>query len=235
MSEDSKTRKSSLVVRTAADLTLKFPEPQPSLAVKDAEKTKDVIRKHGAYDLQGGSLLSTKSLPKLLVTDVEGAKRFFMRLNDDDKVKDGNNSFAKGPAVLKEIAQRIEAPRDAYVHERLKYNEECLKKLRDAPEIERIRVLLESKIRRELPNLKQLKINAGNISECQVSGDALEADAHAHHKERKSDNPHRALDLDNIIIVNEKPHQIIHQAKAGDDASLKELCIEKGWKLPSKP
>ena len=117
--------------------------------------------------------------------------------------------------------------------ERLRDSEACLKALRDAPELEKIREAQESRNRHEQSKLKVRKIEEG-VTTCQLSGEPLEANSEAHHIERKADNPKKALDLDNVVLVNPAVHQEIHRKGAESPEELKALCEEKNWKAPFK-
>lgn len=225
--------KKDIIVHSASELTLNFPQAGALIDGKDAEKVRAVIRRHGAFSPDGSTYVATDALPNLLVTDQKGAKRVFLDMSDEDKLNNGNKSYASVPAVQKAISSRIEEPRDAYVRERLKENERLLITLRDAPELEKARSVAESKNRDGQSKLKKKKIDAEGISACQLTGDPLEEDAHAHHMNRKADFPRETLDLSNIAIVNKMPHMKIHRAGAETKEELSELCKKEGWNDPT--
>lgn len=118
--------------------------------------------------------------------------------------------------------------------ERLRDSEGCINALRDAPELEKIREAEESRNRKEQPKLKEKKIKAEGISVCQLTSEPLTGDAHAHHIERQADNPRKARDLNNVIVVNPSPHGEVHTAGAETREELSALCASKGWNDPTK-
>jgi len=230
MSDD---KKNELVIHSASDLTLSFPKANEHIPSKEAEQTRKALETQGAYTPDGKALVNKKALPKVLATDKKGVNRFVNDLNDEDKVENGSDTFVSVPAVMKEISERIQWPIDTIKKEKLRDSEGCLKTLRDAPELDKIREVIESNIRKELPGLKKKKIKAENVTACQVSNEPLQPDAHAHHIERKADNPSKALDLDNIAVVNSEPHNEIHAADAESPEELSKLCKQNGWSDPT--
>jgi len=230
----SDEKKNELVIHSASELTLNFPKANEHIPSEEAEKTRNGISTQGAYTPDGKSFVNKKALPKILATDKKGVNRFVNDLEDDDKMENGADTFVSTPAVMKEISERIQWPIDTIKKEKLRDSEGCVATLRDAPELEKIREVQESKIRKELPGLKRKKIKAEGVTACQVSNQPLQPGAHAHHIERKSDNPSRSLDLENIAVVNQEPHNEIHAAGAETREELSKLCEEKGWNDPTK-
>jgi hypothetical protein len=232
MSKDNDSK--VIVVRPATDLTLNFHQSSSLVDEKDVEKSKVAIIKHGVYSPDGRTFIATDALCNLLATDPKGAKRAYLNMSDEDKLINENTRYASVPAIQKEISKRIEEPRDAYARERLRENERLLTTLRDAPQLEKIRAVAESKIREGQSTLKSRKIKAEGISNCQVTGEALENDAHAHHIVRKADSPREALNLDNIAVVNKAPHEKIHRFGAETKEEFSDLCQKEGWNDPTK-
>lgn len=230
----SDKKKNELVVHSASELTLNFPKANQHISDNDVNKTRVTIREQGAYTSDGKAFINKKSLPKILATDNKGANRFVSDLDDEDKMQNGKNTLVSAPAVMKEISERIQCSIDTIKKEKLKDSEGCVATLRDAPELEKIREVQESKIRKELPNLKKKKIKAEGITACQVTDQPLKPDAHAHHISRKADKPDLALDLNNIAVVNPQPHDEIHSAGAESAEELSALCKKKGWNDPTK-
>lgn len=200
-----------VVVHSLESTPLDFPEPSIFVEPEYAQKTREVIQANSVRDNDGKTALNAKALPHALCTDIVGAKKFFNRLPNKDKFKVGNDRFVRTPALKRELDERIEKPYDAKKIEQMKENESCLTALRDNSESLRIRALKESKIRHEQRYLKKRKLEEENITECQHTGEPLEPDAHAHHRERRADNPDLALDLDNIELVNSAPHKEHHK------------------------
>lgn len=230
----SDEKKNELVIHSASELTLRFPEANKNIPSKETKKTRNAISTQGAYTPDGKSFVNKKALTKVLATDKKGVNRFVNNLENDDKMENGIDTFVSTPAVMKELSERIQSPIDTIKKEKLRDSEGCVATLRDAPELEKIREVQESKIRKELPGLKKKKIKAEGITACQVSGEPLQPDAHAHHIERKADNPSKSLDLENIAVVNPEPHNIIHAKGAETAEELSKLCEEKGWNDPTK-
>lgn len=99
----------------------------------------------------------------------------------------------------------------------------------ESPELEKERSINSDRIQKELPTLTKKKIKAENITCDQLTGEEFEDDAEGHHMTRKKDDPSKALDPSNIIVVKSKTHHAIHKAEANSPETLKELAKEKGW------
>lgn len=212
-----KKKDTEIAIYSLESTPLNFPEPSEFVKEEYAEKTRTTIQKNGVRDYKGKTALNAKGLRHTLCTDELGAKKFYNRLPEKDKFKVGAEKYVKTPALKRELDERIEKPYDAQKIENMKENERCLTALRDNTESRTQRSIQESKIRKEQRNLKKRKIGLDNITKCQKSGEPLEKDAHAHHKERRADDPDLALDLNNIEIVNDKPHKQHHKEEKDID------------------
>lgn len=208
---DKSKDKNQIIIHTLESTPLNFPEQSKFVDKEYAQKTRDIIQQNGVRDNDGKTALNTKGLTHTLCTDTVGAKKFYNKLPDKDKFKVGNERYVRTPALKKELDERIEKPFDAKKIEQMKENERCLTALRDNAESRTIRGINESNNRSGQKFLKKRKIERDNITKCQLSGVPLEPDAHAHHDERRADNPDLALDLDNIKIVNKEPHKKHHK------------------------
>lgn len=228
----SEEKLKELTIISTSDLNIKFPAKNPHISNEEAEKTREVIKSESAYTNDAQVLINKNALPQILATDKKGANNFYEDLENDDKEQNGKNQYAHLEAVQEEVSKRIQEPRDTLKRERLKDSEQCLIAVRDAPELEKIREVDESKIRKELPKLKERKIEEESLTTDQLTGKPLEKNAAAHHIERKSDAPRKSLKLDNIIVVNPDTHDEIHKNDAESEENLKQLCKEKGWDYP---
>lgn len=222
------------VVHSAKDLTINFPEKNKHISDKEAERNRSLIQDYGAYTNDGRAYIDKNALPHLLSTDKKGGNRFYNNLENQDKLELGDQTLASVSAINKELSERIQEPRDSLQKERLRDSEDCINAFRDAPELEKIREIEESKNRKEQPKLKAKKIKAENITACQLTGNPLDPDADAHHLERRADKPRKARDLSNIIVANKPPHREVHEAGAETPEELSELCTQKGWNDPTK-
>lgn len=200
-----------IVIHSLSSTPLNFPAPSEFVGKDYAEKTRSIIQQHGVRDSEGKTALNARGLQHTLCTDSVGAKKFYNRLPDADKFKVGDERYVRVPALKRELDERIEKPFDAKKVEQMKENERCLIALRDNSESQRARALNESKIRSGQRSLKQQKIARDNVTACEHSGAPLQPNAHAHHKERRADNPDLALNLDNIEVVNPEPHEEHHR------------------------
>lgn len=227
-------KKNLPAVHSAKDITINFPDKNKHITDKEAEKSRNLIQNKGAYTNDGKAYVDKDTLPHLFATDKKGANRFYNNLEDEDKLELGKQSLASVSSVNKELSERIQEPRDTLQKERLRDSEKCINAFRDAPELEKIREVEESKNRREQSKLKAKKIKAENISACQLTGEPLEPDADAHHVTRRADKPRKARDLDNIVVVNKQPHGEIHTSGAETPEKFSQLCREKGWSDPTK-
>ena len=219
-------------LRLAKELKLRFPEPSDFISPEDANKTRQLIQNDAAFTPDGKPYIPWTALPHLLATDKPGANKFYNDLLGEDKMRDGTVRFVAAPALNKELSRRIQEPRDVYKHERLKDSEACVNALRDAPELERRRLLVESDLRRRVPRLKREMQKAGDITACQVTGEPLEPDAEVHHIERQADQPAKSLDPRNLLLTNKTPHREIHEAEAHSPEALANLAKKKGWPYP---
>lgn len=222
------------VVHSAENLTITFPKKNEHIDDKDAERNRHLIKKDGAYTNDGRAYVDTSALSHLLATDKRGVNRFYTKLDNNDKLELGSRRLASVSSVNKEISERLQEPRDTLQRERLRDAEGCVNAMRDAPELEKIREVEESKNRKEQPKLKAKKIKAGNITTCQLTGAPLDPDADAHHVERQADQPRKARDLNNIIVANKPPHREVHAAGAESQEELSLLCDKNGWNDPTK-
>lgn len=222
------------VVHSASELTIVFPEKNKHISNKESDKNRALVKSDGAYTSDGRAYVNKDVLPHLLATDTKGANRFYNNLDDEDKLENGSEKFASVSSLNKEISERIQEPRDTLQKERLRDSEGCINALRDAPELEKIREVEESRNRREQPKLKEKKIKAEGISACQLTSEPLTRDAHAHHIERQADSPRKSRDLNNVIVVNPSPHEEVHAAGAETPEELSALCARKGWNDPTK-
>ena len=222
------------VIHSAEDLSISFPEKNKHISEKEAEKNRCLVKINGAYTNDGRAYIEKNALPHLLATDKKGTNRFFNNLEDEDKLELGNQNLASVSSVNKEISERIQEPRDTLQKERLRDSEACVNAFRDAPELEKLREVEESKNRKEQPKLKAKKIKAENITACELTRAPLDPDADAHHIERQADKPRKARDLSNIVVANKPPHREVHAAGAETPEELSALCAEKGWNDPTK-
>lgn len=220
-------------LHSANDLTISFPKKNAHISDKEADKTRTLIKEQGAYSLDGRAYIDKKALPHVLATDSKDTKRFYNDLDEEDKLENTQGDFASVSSVNKEISERLQEPRDTLTRERLRDSEACVNAMRDAPELEKLREVEESKNRREQPRLKAKKIQAENLTNCQLTEKPLEPDADAHHIERRADKPRKARELSNIVVANKSPHKKVHSAGAESPSELKALCEEEGWNYPS--
>jgi acylphosphatase len=227
------TDKNPVVVYSAEELTLNFPVANRHLSEDEAGKTRSLLKETSIYTPDSRVYIKKDSLPHLMGTDKKGVNRFYNDLNDIDKIENGSSKYASVEAVNKEFSKRLQEPRDAQQRERIRDSEKCINALRDAPELEKIREIEESKNRKEQPRLKAKKMKLEGITNCQLTGELLENDAHAHHIERRADKPRLARDLNNIVVANQNPHDEVHRENAESREELKKLCEKKGWNDPT--
>ncbi|MDN8644349.1 hypothetical protein Q0S19_07735 [Stenotrophomonas indicatrix] len=222
------------VVHSAKDLNIIFPEKNKHISDGEASKNREIVKNNGAYTSDGRAYLDKVALPHLLATDQRGVNRIYNDLENADKLEVGAQNLVAVSAVNKVISERIQEPRDSLQKERLRDSEACVNAFRDAPELEKIREVEESRSRKEQPRLKEKKIRAESITACQLTGAPLDPDADAHHIERQADKPRKARDLRNIVVANKSPHREVHAEGAETPEELSALCLRKGWNDPTK-
>lgn len=220
MGDKSSNPKNEITLRKVIDLKINFPEPSKSLSENENNLIRNSIKENGSYDAKTSeTFINKKALKNILHTDQEGVKKFYNDLNNSDKREYSSDRFASTSSLKKELNERIQQPRDIVQREKYRESERCLDAMRDSPELEKIRGIEESRIRRQLPKLKDKKQKSERIMNCQISGQPIE-NAEAHHIIRKADDPRQATNLDNIAIVNENVHTRIHQEGASTKEEL---------------
>jgi len=211
----SSNTKKEIVVHKAGNLTLKFPDNDNEYIRKEVEKTKRIIKNDGVYTPDGRAFINKKSIRHLLTTDSKAVTRIYNDLDNKDKLENGLEKYISVEATQKELSKKIQEPIDTNKKDKLRYNEKAVIVLRDAPELEKKREQLESHIRKELPKVKAKKRKAENI-DC-ITKEPLSSPV-VHHIERIADNPRKALDEDNLAVMNKDTHTKIHK----EDADTKE-------------
>ena len=88
------------------------------------------------------------------------------------------------------------------------------------------------RIAKERPLLTVKKIKEEHIEKCQLSGKEFENDARGHHIERVADNPRKARDLENIVVIKEKIHQDIYDQGAESPEKLKKYIENNNYNKP---
>jgi hypothetical protein len=214
------------IIQPVASLELKLPDPPKHVRPVVAAKIQQAVVKHGAFTSQGEVLFNAKGIPALLQTDRAGANLVMAKLPDDQIVEDGKDLMVKAAPLNQELSRRIQEPRDAVQLEALKYSEACLNAVRDNPELEKARLVLESNNRRDMPGVKK-KVRSQS-THC-LSGVALDQNAHVHHMERVADQPRKSVDPKNMVAVNTGPHQTIHHAEAHTPEAINQLAAQLGW------
>jgi hypothetical protein len=216
----------------AETLDVKFPAPPRILKQSDVARTQKAVTEMGAFTHDAKVAFDRRAIPTLLATDSAGANKFVTELPEDQKIEDGSSLYVKVQSINQELSRRIQEPRDGYQLDRLKYSEQCINAVRNAPELENQRLKLEALARREMPKVKREVLK--NSETC-VSGSALQKNAEVHHVERVADNPDRARDPSNMKAVNPHIHDQIHAAQAHTPQALDELAKQNGWAQSSQP
>ncbi len=227
----SKEEKKLPAERKAADLTINFPTNN-LLEEKEQDSIKKAINEGGLVSEKGKCYVNKEKLPKLLVTDKKGAAKVYNNAQENDKYENGNNKYLSTSEVKKNIDERIQEPRSSLEHEKLKYSESCINAFRDSTELVTERHIESDRIVKDRPLLTKKKIKAENITECQLSGEPFEDDARGHHIERVADNPRKARDLDNIVVVKNQIHDDIHDKEAESQKELKRYIEKKHYNMP---
>ncbi|OOO00574.1 MAG: hypothetical protein ATN35_06630 [Epulopiscium sp. Nele67-Bin004] len=221
-------RDNSLIKHVASAIDIKFPD-NDSLIESEKTSIENSIKTGGIVTTEGKLFIDKDKLPPLLGTDKKGVNKFYNDLDDDDKFIDGSKRYADSTAVSKEQNKRIQEPRSQLEREKLKHSRDCVNAFIDAPQLEKERTIESDRIQKRLPNLTKEKIKADNITADQLTGERFENDAEGHHIERKADNPRKATDLDNIVVIKKSTHKEIHDNNAEDKQSLIDLANNKGW------
>lgn len=220
------------VILPASDLNLNFPKPSDLVDPKAADRIQKAISKYGGFTPDGETLMDRRAIKTLLSTDQAGANKVVTELPESAKIEDGKRVLIRTAPLNQELSRRIQEPRDAQVHQALKYSEACMNSMRDNPELEVRRHVLESKNEKEMAQAKADVL--AQSTHC-ISGQPLGPDAQVHHVERVADQPRKSADPANLKAVNPGPHKEIHAAAAHSQAELDKLAQEKGWPSQSSP
>lgn len=219
-------------VRKATDLTINFPSNN-LLEEREQDIIKKAINAGGIISEEGRCYVNNKKLSKLLVTDKKGAAKVYNNAQENDKYENGNNQYLSTSEVKKNIDERIQQPRSTLEHEKLKYSESCINAFRDSIELVNERHIEADRIAKDRPLLTNKKIKEEDITECQLSGKPFEDDARGHHIERVADNPRKARDLDNIVVVKDEIHDDIHDKGAESPEELKIYIKKNNYNRPN--
>jgi len=201
------SNKNKIILHSSEKLTIKFDEPIKEIE-KEGKLTRSKLKSNSSYTSDGRVWINKDDVSHLLATDKKGANIIYNDLDDDDKLENGNTKNISIEAIQKEVSKRIQEPRDTLKKERLKDTEKCLPSMRDAPELEKIRELEESRIRKELPRVKAKKLKAETL-DCITKEPLVKPEVH--HKNRIADKPREALDDENLAAINDTTHGVIHQ------------------------
>jgi hypothetical protein len=221
-------------VRKISELgDIRFPE-NPNL--KDSEKSRieDAIMKGSIVNPKGRLFLNKRNLPNVLATDKKGANKVYNNSQEDDKFENGDEQYLSTSQVRKEVDERLQQPRGALEREKLKHSGNCLDTIRESPTLVSERLIQSDRIRQERPKLTKRVIKDESIETCELSGEEFENDAEAHHIERVCDDPLKALDNDNLIVVKKEIHGDIHKNNLEGQDGLEEYADKKGYKLPNR-
>lgn len=217
-------------LRKASELTIKCPDS--ALEKEEEDRIINAVKKGGIVTEEGKCFIDKKQLPKLLVTDKKGAAKVYNDAQAKDKYENGKNNYLSVAETKKNIEERIEEPRSTLEHEKLEYSEKVLNAFRNAPELVKERHIEADRIKNERPLLTKKKMKKENITKCQLSGEEFENDARGHHVERVEDNPGKARDLDNIVVIKEYIHKDIHENGAESPEKLKEYIKKNNYNMP---
>lgn len=204
-----KKSSNNIIKHVARELSIKYPISD-YLSKDEMKRPQNIISKYGVSLQNNRTMMEKKGIPVLLNTDDKGANKVYGKIADSDKYTDGKNKYVSTSSLKKVMSDRIEEPRDPLKREILKYNEKCLDAFRDSEELENSRSKDEARISNELPKLAKKIRKERKIDRCEATNEPLEKGFAAHHLDRKADNPNKALDRDNIKIVNRTPHIEIH-------------------------
>lgn len=221
-------KKNEIIKHEAKNLDIKFPQ-NTNLNEKENLLPQKAIKETGIVDSTGKAFVGKTKMKDILITDKSGVNQFYNDLNDEDKFENGNKKYASVSACQKEITSKVQQDRPQLEREKLKHSRDCLNAFIESPELEKERSINSDRIKQELPTLTKKKMKAENITCDQLTGEEFEGDAEGHHVTRKKDDPSKALDLDNIIVVKSKTHDTIHKEEANTPGDLKALAKEKGW------
>lgn len=197
------------------DLSIKFPKNKRiDKGIK--ERREKLIVNHAIADHKNKTFVGNPAIKNLLSTDTAGARKFIVETDDEEKLEVEGNKYTSTRSIKDELAKRMEEPRSIDKQNEYEHANGALDALMRASELV-IDRLTESKRleKNEAKFLKDLQKEL-KIEVCDVSGERFTKrnPAHGHHLERKSDNPSKILDKNNIRFVTSDIHKDIHRKGA---------------------
>lgn len=223
------------IVRKAENLTgIFFPqneflEKAESDRIEAAVKSGTIIKAEN----RGSRLyVDKKKLPAILGTDSKGVNKIYNNAQEKDKYENGNNKYLAQSEVKKEIEIRLEQPRNEFEREKLKHASNCLDAVRESETLKKERLIEAGRIEHNRSTLTQKYIKDNNITECELTGEKFKGDAEAHHVDRVSDAPEKALMEENLVAVKSSVHRDIHKKNAEGEEALKDYIEENGYNTP---
>lgn len=215
----------------AEELELEFPKNK-YLEKKETDRIESAILKSGIATKDGNCFIGLDQLPKLIASDKAAAARTYNNADEKYKLEDSKEKFLGLPEIQKEITKRLQEPRSALEREKLNHSEECLKTFRENEALNKKRVIESDRIAKGRLTIGSEKIKKEKIEECQLSGGKFNGDAEAHHIERVADEPNKALDPDNLIVVKQQIHKDIHKKNAETPEELKKFIDDREYNTP---
>ena len=225
----------TVALRDEVDIQkIKFPSRDKKLDEESSSKIEKTILENTIIINCVDCYIEKDSLTVVLATDKKGVNRFYNNLETEQKIENGDNKFVSYPAVNEKLSEKIMTQPDFDKLFKLRHAEKCLNTIRDNDELVIARGRQKEIDHKEIRGLKDKKIKDQNITCCQLTGEPLQKNAAAHHIERQADSPRKAKDLNNVIVVNPKPHEIIHNKGAESKIELEDLCKKEKWNIPKE-
>ena len=222
------------IVRKLCDLEDIFFPPNGVLEERETQKIENAIMEGGIISETGSLYFAKRKIQPILATDRKGVNKLYNDSQECDKLEIGSEQYLAHSQIKKNIDERLQQPRNILEQEKLKHSEKCLDVVRDSPTLVKERSIKEERINQARPTLTKKMMKEEERRVCELSGEIFEDDAQAHHILRVADNPERALDPSNMIVVKGKIHRDIHATNSEGEEGLKNYAKKNNYTIPNR-
>lgn len=210
MLSPKKADKNKLLPRPASAFKIDYPESK-MLNKGEQKKIQNAIN-NGGVAIGAKTYVKSSKLQTLLNTDKKGIAIVLNEAPDEDVKRLGDADYLSTPHIQKEINKRREQPRPELDREKLKYSGQCVDAFSNNSQLEKERTIESDRIRNERPKLGKKVIQERGSTVSELSGEPLNGKPRVHHKNRVADEPEKALDRENLVVIRDDEHTEFHSS-----------------------
>ena len=220
MSNTKEEKKADVMIREAKSFEINFPKSK-HLEEKEQKSIQNSITKGGIAvtkksEVTAKTYINSKNLPKILNTDKKSVAIIMNKVSELEIKKLGDEEYLSTSQIVKEICDREEQPRPKLEREKLSYSKECVTAFRNNKELDKERTIQADRIAQERSKITPKILNERNPEISELTGKKLdntkEGAPQVHHINRVADNPERALDKKNLIVLRTDEHKEFHSS-----------------------